>query len=362
MSRSLALIVCLGFITAAGPDHVHGQSQMIGGFILDTFEEADYQNGLPATWSTLGAGEATYDTASGDLLIDRTGEVPGVRPDFEVTYVELANSMLSDVSIRAQARMLAEDRTNAGNSDPNFGPAVTLAARTCFNEIPHVCGGEPDEWIYIDFYSNGEARTAQSDAANRERVVKTDIRPLDEDVVLQLDAFGEDIKFWVWRSGEPRPAEPIIQYTAEDRPTIDPGGVMFGTVYADALFRHVHISDTPITDSQPLFPGDADRDNDFDQLDLVQVQIAGKYLTGQAATWGEGDWDAAPGGTPGNPPTGNGLFDQFDIIAAVGNGIYLTGPYAAIQRQGQLRDGPNVHCLQTPAQVKSRSTLRRASS
>ena len=34
-----------------------------------------------------------------------------------------------------------------------------------------------------------------------------------------------------------------------------------------------------------LRAGDADQDLDFDQIDLVQVQIAAKYLTGQAATW-----------------------------------------------------------------------------
>ena len=45
-----------------------------------------------------------------------------------------------------------------------------------------------------------------------------------------------------------------------------------------------------------LEAGDADQDLDFDQLDLVRVQVAAKYLTGQAATWGEGDWDGAPGG------------------------------------------------------------------
>jgi hypothetical protein len=88
-----------------------------------------------------------------------------------------------------------------------------------------------------------------------------------------------------------------------------------------------------------LQPGDADQDFDFDQLDLVRVQIAAKYLTGQAATWGEGDWDAAPGGSAGSPPPGNGLFDQLDIIAALGAGIYLTGPYAAISDNGVEGDG-----------------------
>ena len=88
-----------------------------------------------------------------------------------------------------------------------------------------------------------------------------------------------------------------------------------------------------------LEAGDADQDLDFDQIDLVQVQIAAKYLTGQAATWGEGDWDAAPGGGPDNPPAGNGFFDQLDIVSALGPGNYLNGPYAAIGAGGTIGDG-----------------------
>jgi hypothetical protein len=80
----------------------------------------------------------------------------------------------------------------------------------------------------------------------------------------------------------------------------------------------------------PLEAGDANMDLSFDQLDLVKVQIAAKYLTGQSATWGEGDWNGAPGGSVGNPPVGNNQFDQADIIAALTAGKYLTGPYAAL--------------------------------
>ena len=96
---------------------------------------------------------------------------------------------------------------------------------------------------------------------------------------------------------------------------------------------------TPGGGNPVLRAGDADQDLDFDQIDLVQVQIAAKYLSGAAATWGEGDWDAAPGGTPGDPPAGNGLFDQLDIIAALTGGVYLAGPYAAIADGGVEGDG-----------------------
>jgi hypothetical protein len=78
-----------------------------------------------------------------------------------------------------------------------------------------------------------------------------------------------------------------------------------------------------------LRAGDADMNLQFDQLDLVKVQVAAKYLTGQQATWGEGDWNGAPGGSPGNPPPGDGLFNQQDIIAALAADTYLKGPYDA---------------------------------
>ena len=88
-----------------------------------------------------------------------------------------------------------------------------------------------------------------------------------------------------------------------------------------------------------LQAGDADQDLDFDQLDLVKVQIAGQYLSGNAATWGDGDWDGAPGGEVGSPPAGDGVFNQLDIISALNAGTYLTGPYGAIAPGGSENDG-----------------------
>ena len=91
---------------------------------------------------------------------------------------------------------------------------------------------------------------------------------------------------------------------------------------------------------ESLHAGDADQDHDFDQLDLVQVQVAAKFLTGEPATWGEGDWDGAPGGSRGNPPAGDGLFNQADIVEALQANVYLTGPYAAVTPGGNASDGP----------------------
>ena len=82
-----------------------------------------------------------------------------------------------------------------------------------------------------------------------------------------------------------------------------------------------------------LMAGDANQDFQFDQQDIVQVLAGAKYLTGSRATWGDGDWNGAPGGSQGNPPTGDGVFDQIDLVAAQQAGIYRTGAYAAKQNE-----------------------------
>ena len=64
-------------------------------------------------------------------------------------------------------------------------------------------------------------------------------------------------------------------------------------------------------------PGDANADGLFNQLDIVQVLQAGKYLTGQPAAWSEGDWN------------GDGRFDTLDLVAALQSGGYGQGRLAA---------------------------------
>jgi hypothetical protein len=88
-----------------------------------------------------------------------------------------------------------------------------------------------------------------------------------------------------------------------------------------------------------LLPGDANQDLTFDQLDIVQVLAAGKYLTNEPATWGEGDWNGGPGGVPGEPPVGDGRFNQLDMVAALQGGAFLTGSYGAIAEGGAKNDG-----------------------
>ena len=98
-----------------------------------------------------------------------------------------------------------------------------------------------------------------------------------------------------------------------------------------------------------LVPGDANQDLVFDQFDLIQVLQAGKYLTGQVATWGQGDWNGAPGGSLGNPPEGDGVFDQRDIMAALQVEAYLGSPRAA--RPPQLNLEGDIAAVPEPTSL-----------
>ena len=79
-----------------------------------------------------------------------------------------------------------------------------------------------------------------------------------------------------------------------------------------------------------LQAGDANRDLQFDQQDVVQVLQAAKYLTGQPATFAEGDWND------------DGFFNQLDIIAALQTGNYLQGPYASLAKSDREADVDEV--------------------
>lgn len=186
---------------------------------------------------------------------------------------------------------------------------------------PLAAGLSGDVDVYVDF--QGISQLGEELGPEVDVVASL----FDVPVIAVLEAGAEGL------DGNPAPGQRIAFF---------PQDIGDGDLYTDdglALLDAVVSYALGVEQTVQLQPGDSDQDLDFDQLDLVQVQIAAKYLTGQTATWGEGDWNGAPGGEPGNPPPGNGFFDQLDIVSALGAGKYLTGPYGAIQPEGRTGDG-----------------------
>ncbi len=64
-----------------------------------------------------------------------------------------------------------------------------------------------------------------------------------------------------------------------------------------------------------VFVGDVDLNGSFDSSDFVAVFVAGKYETGEHASWAEGDWNA------------DLIFDSGDFVAAFADGGYERVPF-----------------------------------
>ena len=68
-----------------------------------------------------------------------------------------------------------------------------------------------------------------------------------------------------------------------------------------------------VNDLKNTWIGDANLDLEFNSSDMVKVFVAGKYETGEVATWDEGDWN------------GNTKFESSDMVAAFVGGGYEQG-------------------------------------
>ena len=287
---------------------------------LDDFEDGDATDGIPVSW-LLGTGDtAELEVVNGDYVITPDNLV-NVMSSY-VVETSFGPDITGDVSVRTELRYLDVVESAGifarGSADgESFHAGIALGSQV-------FVGTTGGEFLITD----------------------TNLTPF-EPVVIQLDVEEAGASSFVaviaWQADDPMPDDPLLSFTAPSRigsvgVFIDAHDTELGSVafreFSAALDPGAHLS----LPTGVLQAGDADMDLDFDQLDLVKVQVAGKYLTGQAATWGEGDWNGAPGGEPGNPPPGNGFFDQRDIIAAVGPGHYLTGPYAAISPRGSIGD------------------------
>jgi hypothetical protein len=73
-----------------------------------------------------------------------------------------------------------------------------------------------------------------------------------------------------------------------------------------------------VNELKRTYMGDADLNGEFYSSDFVAVFTAGKYETGNAATWSEGDWN------------GDKLFNSSDFVTAFQGGGYEKGPRQAV--------------------------------
>jgi hypothetical protein len=175
------------------------------------------------------------DASSGDLVLtpsDRT-VVIGV-PAIDIT----------DASIRAQVRIEEGSIPSPGGDDFFFSgrSSVELIARGDRTTGHAYLGGMFDNGeIYINRVWGPRQPLATAD---------TDLRPLDEDVILQFDVIGTTLSMWAWRPGEPIPSQPQIMISNADLAHGEVG-INFTAVAGDpmpghATYRRVQVANTHI--------------------------------------------------------------------------------------------------------------------
>ncbi len=298
-----------------------------------------------------GGGSAFFDSAETNFTAEHNVAIAGCTRDTPLECGDIPAELIPSSAFTLAAWMKVEDSTGGDQS------------------VYQVESADGSFVTHAQLQNDGRIRMRLRSQLQSDNINSTDKWNIDGLGGSETYPLGE----WFHYAGTFSQAENLIRffYTGEVVFEMEPDGNAFdaelgdwgrgallGTttdagrqLYArmDELYVFTRaLSDAEIKDlfelNEPGGPpqlqaGDADENLAFDQFDLIKVQQAAKYLTGDAATWGEGDWNAAPGGAAGSPPAGDGLFNQLDIIAALNNGLYLQGPYAALSGDGTAGDG-----------------------
>lgn len=310
----VALVATSLFGGAVAPRMIH--TAAAGTIFYDDFEDGNAMDDAPVTWvGASGYPHSTLLATDGNLVVSMTqggtAGVVGVR------------TTLGNTSIRAQVRlngMESEVAAIVARGDEQVGYGLEVAAD----------GGV---WLGL---------------AGEFMLVNTDLRPTEEDVVLQLDVIDSTLTARAWRASESMPDDAIF-IRNDDKLISGYPGVYFGGTPLQAspgtaMFRYVHVSDTPIQDPAQ---GDTNFDGQVDLEDLNAVrnhfgegQLGGPKIAGDAYPFDgvvdledlnrvRNHFGAGTDGIAAPEPTAAGL-------AAAGVGFIIIGLFAE-RRRGRSR-------------------------
>jgi RNA polymerase sigma factor (sigma-70 family) len=216
----------VGFVSKVGASTV----------VFDDFNDGSATDASPATWRPyveLGLASGTFVASTGDFVL-----TPQSGANVLAAVLEPAVD-LTDLSIRTQLR-------NTGTLDTTTqGTGFLVRANFAVpNQQAYDCGIENNGKLYIATNQGGFTELAAAQSV---------LRPLEEDVILQLDVIGTSLKLFAWRAGEPKPQQPQVQATSSYR--------MSGSIgiyhnppagNGSATFRYINISTTSIPEPSSL--------------------------------------------------------------------------------------------------------------
>jgi hypothetical protein len=199
--------------------------------LFDEFNDGSLFDGKPVSWQAEGG--ATLQIQNESLIVSGGG----------VPFASPLIAALQDVSILVRARVLE-------------GNAVGVAGRRRNNAAIR------NYYVYVEHRDtpNGPVNEAGISLGGDLDVIQTlnstqiPFDPRLEDFNLQLDIFGNQIRYWVWLPNQPRPIVPLG--TAVDNTLTSAGGVFVFAVENElrtsrGAFRYIHVATTPIPIPEP---------------------------------------------------------------------------------------------------------------
>jgi hypothetical protein len=77
-------------------------------------------------------------------------------------------------------------------------------------------------------------------------VTATTLNASREDIVLQLDVIGNELRLYAWPAGEEKPADAVLSVIDNAYTSGVPALLIAGAGPHTAVFRYVHVADSPI--------------------------------------------------------------------------------------------------------------------
>jgi hypothetical protein len=217
---------------------------------FDDFNDGNAEDGNPVTWTynEIGFTPGTYDATSGDYFLAAPGNgnnnslVASVDVPFQNTYVRTQTFV--------QPGMAPEE---VGG---NVGVVARLDPLTLTGYAAILDDNDQYELLRID---GGQPVTLM-------RQDGLDIGALS-DALIELNIVGDQLSLFLWRPGEPKPAEPIVTVTDGNYPS-GRAGILFNEDDDNTagIFRFAAAQDTPFVD---MLAGDFNMDGSVDAADYA---------------------------------------------------------------------------------------------
>jgi len=195
-----------------------GNEATAGTVFVDDFNDGNAEDEMPVTWVP---NSGTWDASSGDYTSAGTMIRLSVVPEH----------VLGDTSVRTSVRL-------TGNGSQGLGGGIAFRRMPGNNLVGY--GGS--------VLDNGTIGFLRVDGAPIPTILGASVAPFDvlgQDVMLQVDAFGDELSLWAWPAGEPMPASPQVVVTDSTYAT-GTVGLYSNETPGVSTFRFVHAANMHI--------------------------------------------------------------------------------------------------------------------